>query len=176
MAQEFTIKSQDIEDKINQLLPSQGGFQAGVDFSASTMVIPIVDLTETAEGSALRVDLQTSTSLTSASAFSVSGTNTTLINTTGYFRVLGTMSVQADNSGNRKSNFELTDGTTTKEILGIEVGTTSAAGIIKIIPYDFIVFLKAGDSLVARSTDSASFLIGNTRQIADLAGNLVSPT
>ena len=54
MAQEFTIKSQQIEDKINQLLPSQGGFQAGVDFSASTMVIPIVDLTETAEGSALR--------------------------------------------------------------------------------------------------------------------------
>ena len=33
MAQEFTIKSQDIEDKINQLLPSQGGFQPGVDFS-----------------------------------------------------------------------------------------------------------------------------------------------
>ena len=47
MAQEFTIKSQQIEDKINQLLPSQGGFAAGVDFSASSMVIPIVDLTET---------------------------------------------------------------------------------------------------------------------------------
>ena len=42
MAQEFTIKSQQIEDKINQLLPTQGGFQPGVDFSASTMVIPIV--------------------------------------------------------------------------------------------------------------------------------------
>ena len=50
MAEEFIIKSEAIEDKINQLLPSQGGFQAGVDFSASTMVIPIVDLTETAEG------------------------------------------------------------------------------------------------------------------------------
>ena len=62
MAQEFTIKSQQIEDKINQLLPSQGGFQPGVDFSASTMVIPIVDLTETAEGSSLRQDLQTALS------------------------------------------------------------------------------------------------------------------
>ena len=62
MAEEFIIKSQDIEDKINQLLPSQGGFQAGVDFSASTMVIPIVDLTETAEGSSLRQDLQSSIS------------------------------------------------------------------------------------------------------------------
>ena len=65
MAQEFTIKSQDIEDKINQLLPSQGGFGAGVDFSASTMVIPIVDLTETAEGSALRQDLQSAISFLS---------------------------------------------------------------------------------------------------------------
>ena len=72
MAQEFTIKSQDIEDKINQLLPSQGGAGAGVDFSASTMVIPIVDLTETAEGSSLRQDLQSSLSHKSITTFDVS--------------------------------------------------------------------------------------------------------
>ena len=77
MAQEFTIKSQQIEDKINQLLPSQGGFQAGVDFSASTMVIPIVDLTETAEGSSLRQDLQTSISHNTATTFSVANTTST---------------------------------------------------------------------------------------------------
>ena len=70
MAQEFTIKSQDIEDKINQLLPSQGGQGAGIDFSASTMVIPVVDLTETAEGSSLRQDLQTSLS-TAMTTFSI---------------------------------------------------------------------------------------------------------
>ena len=51
MAQEFTIKAPTIEDKINQLLPSQGGFGAGVDFSASTMVVPIVDLTAKMLGS-----------------------------------------------------------------------------------------------------------------------------
>ena len=33
MGQEFTIKSAKIEEKINQLLPTQGGFGAGVDFS-----------------------------------------------------------------------------------------------------------------------------------------------
>ena len=69
MAQEFVVKSAAIEDKINQLLPSQGGFQAGVDFSASTMVVPIVDLTETAEGSPLRQDLQTALSLTTTTDF-----------------------------------------------------------------------------------------------------------
>ena len=83
MAQEFVIKSQDIEDKINQLLPSQGGFQAGVDFSASTMVVPIIDLTETAEGATARQDLQTASSLNSSSAFVVNNTSTTIITTTG---------------------------------------------------------------------------------------------
>ena len=84
MAQEFVIKSATLEDKINQLLPSQGGAQAGVDLSASTMVVPIVDLTESAEGSNLRVDLQTSFSLTSISSFNVTGSTTTdLANTPG---------------------------------------------------------------------------------------------
>jgi hypothetical protein len=101
MAQEFTIKSPTIEDKINQLLPSQGGQGAGVDFSASTMVVPIVDLTESAEGSNLRQDLQTAQSLTSATAFSVGfNTTATLINTTGYFSVKG----YVENNGNSGCN------------------------------------------------------------------------
>ena len=89
MAQEFTINSSAIESKINQLLPSQGGFGAGVDFSASTMIIPIVDLTETAEGSDVRPDLQTALSLNSVTAFRVENQTTTLVNTTGYFRIFG---------------------------------------------------------------------------------------
>ena len=90
MAQEFTIKSADIEDKINQLLPSQGGFAPGVDFSASTMVVPIVDLTETAEGSALRQDLQTSFGINTTFS-TVANTTTTIINTTGYYRIFGNL-------------------------------------------------------------------------------------
>ena len=89
MAQEFTIKSSNIEDKINQLLPSQGGAGAGVDFSASTMVIPIVDLTETAEGSGLRQDIQRSLSFTTANNFEVQNTTQTIINTTGYWQLSG---------------------------------------------------------------------------------------
>jgi len=175
LGQEFIIKSQTLEDKVNQLLPSQGGFQAGVDLSASSMIVPVVNLTEAAEGSLLREDLQLAMSLTSSTAFNVSNATTTLVNTTGYFRVFATMSVQADTSANRKSNFEVTDGATTKELIAVEVGTTSAAGIIKVLLVDFIVFLQAGDSLVAVSTDTNSFLIGNTRQVADVNGNLINP-
>ncbi len=171
MAEEFTIKSEDIESKINQLLPSQGGFGAGVDFSASTMVVPIVDLTETAEGSALRQDLQSSLSLTSVTAFNVSNTTSTLINTTGYFRVFGTAGTSSNVNSQR---FSLTDGTTTKIIIDFGAGHSGGTAL-QIATYDFIVLLQAGESLTATSSASAFSIIGCTRQIADLSGNLTNP-
>lgn len=173
MAQEFTIKSPSIEDKINQLLPSQGGFQAGVDFSASTMVIPVVDLTETAEGSTLRQDLQTSISLDSATVFDISNTTTTVINTTGYWRVFGQFNINAG-SGARTCTWQLTDGTTTKKILINRQLATSFAGIPSVF-FDFIVYLKAGDSLQGISASANSSIVGSVRQLADINGNLVNP-
>lgn len=174
MAQEFTIKSQQIEDKINQLLPSQGGFQAGVDFSASTMVIPIVDLTETAEGSNLRQDLQTSFSLNSITAFNVANATTTIINTTGYFRIYGVCNFASPNAI-VSSNISITDGTTTKLIFGFgnQFGFSTAALSQPI--YDFIVKTEAGDSITVNSSNANVTMVGNSRQIADLQGNLVNP-
>jgi hypothetical protein len=163
MAEEFIIKSPDIEDKINQLLPSQGGFGAGVDFSASTMVIPIVDLTETAEGSNVRQDLQTALSLNDVTAFEVSNATTTVINTTGYFRIFGAASLTANNG----VNISLTDGTTTKLIYQfIEEGNVN---------FDFVVFIAAGQS-VTIGAGASCFMTGCSKQIADLAGNLTTPS
>ena len=125
MAQEFAINSSAIESKINQLLPSQGGFGAGVDFSASTMVIPIVDLTETAEGSDVRSDLQTAISHDTATVFSVSNTTSTIINTTGYWRVFGTVTIQANASGVESCSIILNDGSTDKTIYGMNTAINS---------------------------------------------------
>jgi len=44
MGQEFFINSQNLENKIRELLPSQGGAGAGFDLTASTQIIPIIDL------------------------------------------------------------------------------------------------------------------------------------
>ena len=85
MTQQFRIESEDLRDKLNRLLPSQNRGSIGVDLSGSTTIIPIVDLTETAEGSNLRQDLQTSFSLTNITHTSVSGATSTLVNTTGYY-------------------------------------------------------------------------------------------
>ena len=167
MAQEFTIKSEQIENKINQLLPTQGGFQPGVDFSASTMVIPIVDLTETAEGSSLRQDLQTSLSLTSVTAFNFNNATQTLISTTGYYRVFGSNTF----TNASQIGIQLTDGITTKNVL-VQNGVSGATFNL---PFDFIVFLPAGDSLKAFSSNASAQCVGVSRQIADINGNLINP-
>jgi len=168
LGQEFIIKSQNLEDKINQLLPSQGGFQAGVDLSASTQIIPIVDVTETAEGSLFRQDLQTSLSLNSVTAFSVSNTTTTIINTTGYFRIFGNYSATSTNN----SLIRLTDGTTTKILINYLFST---AGNVPNIAFDFVIFMEAGHSCEVVSNSATGFVRGVTRQIADIAGNLTNP-
>ena len=176
MAQEFTIKSQAIEDKINQLLPSQGGFQAGVDFSASTMVIPIVDLTETAEGSEFRQDLQSSLSLNSITGFNLVNSSATIIATTGYYRIFGTSTIAGGNSATDNNKIVITDGITSKNLFYMQTPATTA-NHCNTIQFDFIALLQAGDSVVATATGAAGFaqLHGNTRQIADLSGNLVNP-
>ena len=167
MGQEFVIKSTILEDKINSLLPSQGGAQAGVDLSASTTIIPIIDLTESAEGSLLRQDLQTSLSLTSVTVANVFNTTTDLVTTTGYFRVFGSI------TGNAAGDalIKITDGTTTKNLLR-DFGST---GLLLNTQFDFVVFLQAGDTLQAETSSGSVVINVATRQLADLAGNLINP-
>jgi len=174
MAQEFTINSSAIEQKINQLLPSQGGSGAGIDFSASTMVIPIVDLTETAEGSDVRPDLQTSLSLNTATPFDVTGATSTIITTTGYWRVVGVSSIRSTGGGARKNTIQVSDGTTAKNVWEHHTMADSNEPL-NFVNVDVNVFLKAGDSLAIGSSSSGSIFAGSIRQIADVNGNLVNP-
>ena len=173
MAQEFTIKSQDIEDKINQLLPSQGGFGAGVDFSASTMVVPIVDLTETAEGSALRQDLQKALTHTNATTTQITSASfSNLVNTTGFFLVrLNFFGLFSATDG----VVRIDDGATTK-IVAQYTGLASGSSYFATPVVDeFIVKLEAGDTLQASSGNASNILNITTRQIADINGNLTNP-
>lgn len=174
MAQEFTIKSSNIEDKINQLLPSQGGFQAGVDFSASTMVVPIVDLTETAEGSTKRQDLQTALSLNGATDFTIQNSTTDIVNTTGYWKIVCTVFLE-QSTVNLFGRIQVTDGTTTKSLFGISVGNTGSVSGNVTNNFNEVVFLRAGETLQGSSNDSNSILFGSVRQIADINGNLIDP-
>ena len=173
MGQEFIIKSQKLEDKINQLLPSQGGFQAGVDLSASTQIVPIIDLTESAEGSNFREDLQKAFSHTSATGFNVTNSTVNQVITPGYYRVFGTSNVITNVSGSFTQIF-INDGATDKFIFQHVLPANSNFGVTS-VRFDFMVFLEAGDTLKIKSSSSNSFIDGATRQIADISGNLVNP-
>jgi len=173
MAQEYFINAQNLENKVRELLPSQGGAGAGFDLSASTQIIPIVDLTESAEGSNLRQDLQTAFSFSGSTAFDVSNATSTIISNTGYFRILGNGNVTTASSGGVR--ISATDGASTKILLDIQALTLAGAPGTFIIPFDFNVFCKAGDSILAISDGTSVSINGITRQIATIDGTLVDP-
>jgi hypothetical protein len=167
MGQEYFINNQTLEDKVRELLPSQGGAGAGFDLSASSQIIPIIDLTESAEGSNVRQDLQTALSFNDVTNFNVTNSLTTIINTTGYYRVFGCTSL----TGAGSSQFILNDGASDKQIIAF----VSATGALGRELFDFVVFLGAGDSL-KQETDANTRFNGCFKQIADINGSLTSPT
>jgi len=178
MGQEYFINSEGLQDKIRELLPSQGGAGAGFDLSASTQIIPIIDLTESAEGSNFREDLQKSLSLNDVTSFDVTNSTTTIINTTGYWRVFGNFQGRSSTSSDfTTQNFELTDGTTTKIINRYRMMATDYPNMV-IIPFDFIVFINAGQSLQIQSENSGTLInfTGCTKQIASVDGTLTNPS
>ena len=174
MAQEFTINSSAIESKINQLLPSQGGFGAGVDFSASTMVIPIVDLTETAEGSNVRQDLQVASSFNRNTSFSITNATSTIVNTTGYWLVHYTSTLYSISTGDSDCNLSITDGISSKIIKEHRIEQKST-DLLSTINGSITIFLGAGHSLTGASNSANGFITGSVLQIADIDGNLTNP-
>lgn len=164
MGQEFFINSQELENKVRTLLPSQGGAGAGFDLSASTQIIPIIDLTESAEGSNLRQDLQTSYSFDTTTVTQVSNTTTVILNTTGFYRIFGT-NVQNGASGCR---IELSDGASVKILFNS--GGNASSNFCQ--EFDFIVKINAGDSCQVVSTGTTSFVTVATKQIASIDGQL----
>jgi|TARA_A100001015_G_C15008350_1_gene721841 hypothetical protein len=167
MGQEFLIKSDKIESRFDQLFPSQGGAGQGIDLSASTQIIPIIDLTESAEGSSTSQLLQDAYSHSNTTFNSVSNTTTNLVTTTGFYRALGTMNIFGAGVG----AIQITDGVTIKKIYDAR-GNAQSNDHER---FDFVVKLEAGDTLQALSTATLVTINVSTRQLADINGNLINP-
>jgi hypothetical protein len=167
MGQEFFIKSENLETKIRTLLPSQGGLGAGFDLSASTQIVPIVDLTESAEGSNFRQDLQTALSFDSATAFATTNSIDDIVTNTGYFKITCGIRI----NGAAYAIIQVTDGATTKALYSFE----GYSGATFVFPFEIVVFNPAGYTVQTRSTGTATSLLGSVRQIATIDGELVNP-
>ena len=169
----ITVNSETLQTQIRDLLPSQNGF--GSELQATNVITPIIDLTAAAEGSGLPSYLQTALAYGSQTSFNVSNTTTTLVNSTGFYRVFGTASGFTNTPAN-EAEFILTDGVTPKVVWSINsTSAPSAPAPGPFAPFDFTIFLAAGQSLQGK-TDSANFFLGgSTRQVATGDGTLVNP-
>lgn len=167
MSQIIRITSEALQATIRRLLPSQQGF--GEDLQASNVITPIIDLTPTAEGSALGYNLQTALAFKSQTAVVASNSTATLANTPGFFRIYGTMSCTATSAN---ILVQLSDGLSNKTIL--QAGGVTASDAYTVL--DFNVFLDTGESVTVTSNGTAAYFRGSSRQIADRYGNVVNPS
>ena len=172
MGQEYFINNQELQSKVDSLLPSQGGAGAGFDLSASTQIVPIIDLTESAEGSNLRQDLQSALKFNSEVFNINSATNTVIINTTGYFRFFGLMAV-GEVGTSTALEINIFDGATSKVLLNGRQGNNfSGVGVVQPISFDFITKIDAGQSVRGSASTSGVRLSGVATQIASIDGTL----
>ena len=169
---EYFINSEPLQTKIRQTLPSQGGAGAGVDLSASTTIIPIIDLTETAEGSTVRQDLRRSANYTDITSFNVANQTTTILNTTGWFNIRGGFTCTKETSGTDNLTIALTDGVTPKTIFGLQFPNFGIAQVL-IQDISLDIFLGAGESCTV-TAGSQTVFNGYTKQIADINGVLTT--
>lgn len=173
MAEITSVTSETLQAKIRTLLPSQQGF--GEDLQAQNVIVPIVDLTETAEGSSVRQDLQTALAFGSVTSHFVNNTTTAIVNTTGFYRIFGACTVGEASSSSRDGVIQLSDGITNKNIWGMRVTATSA-NVVTSLNYDFVAFVGVGESINIFSSAADIIFQGSTRQIADINGVLVNPS
>ena len=173
MAQITSVTSESLQQQIRTLLPSQQGF--GEDLQASNVIVPIIDLTSTAEGSTVGTNLQTAFDY-SITPFAISNSSSTSILTgqTGFFLVEATLVGRTANSVSIACGFTITNSGVSKIITQLKQSQGSVNGYQ--VNQQFVVFLRAGDSLEGFATGSvASQCNGSIRQIADINGTLVNP-
>lgn len=167
-----SVTSEALQLKIRQLLPSQTGF--GSDLMAQNVIVPIIDLTASAEGSDVRSDLQSALAFGSQTVFSENNSNSVIANTTGFFRIFGLSVGRATAGGPFSNDISISDGSTSKKLFSHEM-TIGSNDTSSTYPLDLIVFLRVGDTVTATSSNVRGWLNGSTRQIADSNGTLVQP-
>jgi len=159
LAEIVPVVSESLEAQVRRLLPSQKGF--GQDLQASNVIVPIIDLTPTAEGSQLPSFLQTARGFDQTKA-QAQGNTATITTTAGFYQL--DMFI---NSGTGSGILEMSDGFSVKEIILMPNSSIFYTG--------YYVFLPTGYTLQIRSNDASTPVTVDFRQIADVNGNLIQP-
>ena len=165
------VNSESLQSTIRNLLPSQRGF--GSELQASNVITPIIDLTATAEGTTTPESLQQAISFGAVTADNIINTTTALAASPGFWRFRGNVSMTTSAAASA-ATIKITDGATSKNIL-TSFGS-AGAGNFQVQNYDFIVFLRAGDSVNGTSPNTSVQICNIYYQVADVTGTLINPT
>jgi len=165
------VTSEALEAKFRQVFPAQGGAELVQDLFASGVIQPVVDFSTVAEGSVLAPDLQTAWDFSTGTQTVSTATTVTIISNPGFWKLNLIAAFQMNNDTLSAS---ISDGLSTKQIW--KVSTPSIGAVVAAEDnQDFVVFLRAGDSVSISSNSSNAKLSAFWRQIADVNGNLVNP-
>lgn len=168
------ITSEALQATVRRLLPSQLGF--GTDLEALNTIVPIVDLTPTAEGSQLPSQLQNAFSFVDQTAFFATASSVaTIANTPGFYKVTFQSTV-IQTTAFRLNKLYITDGATEKNVWYHNVDAGGINGEATVLAQTHYYFLRQGDTLKAEcSSGSDNTLYGSSRPVADVYGNLINP-
>lgn len=169
MAQLISITSEALQATIRRLLPSQRGF--GEDLQASNVIMPIIDVTPTAEGSQLPIDLARAVSFNGITEFSAVNSTSVIANSPGFYRIFGTVTYKSPNA-TANGQVQISNGLSAK----FPLLTSAAVNANLINPFDFTVFLDTGESVSAISDEALCEVSGSSWQIADRYGNINNPS
>jgi hypothetical protein len=171
-----TITSESLQAEVRRLLPSQRGF--GGDLEAQNVIVPIVDLTPTAEGSSLREDLQTASSHGAITATSArDGSSTTVVNTPGFFKYNATLTVLSDGTTNsNQATINLSDGLSVKPIHDLRNSSDSNPEEPVVVSVTGTCFLNTGDSLTLVTAGSDAQVRISVWPVANVNGDYINPS
>ena len=172
MSQIINITSEALQSTIRRLPPSQQG--VGEDLQASNVILPVIDVTPTAEGTQLPTDMREAMAFGSQTTFQAANSTVNLASSGGFWRVFGSFAGKQDATVDRGSQFLISDGLAVKSIWGTTIPSGSA-GDVSVFFFDFTVFLRPQDTLQAVA-DTGHFVRGSYRQIGTLTGELVNPS
>jgi hypothetical protein len=168
------VTSEALEKKFRDVFPAQGGAELVNDLYASGVIQPVIDFSSVAEGSSLPVNLQTAWDF-STGFNSLNNTSTTIVSNTGFWKIDLNCSISVASSPSGNCRIYIDSGVAIKTVWQ----KSNLGGAINDLPSTtqetFVVFLRAGDSLVASASIGGSVLDVWYRQIADVNGNLVNP-
>ena len=165
--QNYEVVNPSLEQQVANLLPSVAGY--GGSLRSTNTIIPIVDLTAASEGSVLPEYLQRAWGFETGFD-TVRATTTTIVTNTGFWQCGLTCSY--NNGGPSGSFVFIDDGTSTKTIW-YSASINAGSGQVT-INYEFIAFLRSGDSLKVTAASGDEVAIWY-KQIAAVDGTLNDP-